>query len=157
MARSAAPAGGAGITGGIRGFFRMIWWLCVVSVLAAGATMPFAAHHFGTVTPWGVIANIVAIPLTGMWIMPPGMLVLITQMLAPAFTAVPVAIMQFGTELLSMVAHFMAELPAAGLRVKPPSGFVLIIGLLAVLCITLANGRWHRCCAVGGIVMAATV
>ena len=32
----------------------------------AMATAPFAAQHFGTVTPWGLVANIIGIPLTGL-------------------------------------------------------------------------------------------
>jgi predicted membrane metal-binding protein len=31
------------------------------------ATAPFAAQHFGTVTPWGLVTNIIGIPLIGLW------------------------------------------------------------------------------------------
>jgi len=40
----------------------LITMLC----LSAMATAPFAAQHFGTVTPWGLVANIIGIPLTGL-------------------------------------------------------------------------------------------
>ena len=60
-------------------------WIChypmaliIMSCLSAMATAPFAAQHFGTVTPWGLVANIIGIPLTGLWIMPTGMILTIS-------------------------------------------------------------------------------
>jgi hypothetical protein len=38
--------------------------LITMSCLSAMATAPFAAQHFGTVTPWGLVANIIGIPLS---------------------------------------------------------------------------------------------
>ena len=52
----------------------------VASLIAATATAPFTAQHFGSVTPWGVAANIMGIPLTGLWIMPGGILLAIGYM-----------------------------------------------------------------------------
>ena len=47
------------------------------SLLANCATAPFAAQHFGSFTPWGVLANMIAIPLTGFLIMPSALLYVI--------------------------------------------------------------------------------
>ena len=52
----------------------------VASLIAATATALFTAQHFGSVTPWGVAANIMGIPLTGLWIMPGGILLAIGYM-----------------------------------------------------------------------------
>ena len=54
--------------------FRYITALMITSLIAGFATWPFAAQHFGGVTIWGVAANILGIPLTGLWIMPAGLL-----------------------------------------------------------------------------------
>ena len=97
-----------------------IWRLIVMSILAAAATTPFAAHHFGIVTPWGVLANVVAIPLTGLLIMPAGLTLLVTHLLMPGWIGGPAAIMQLGIEWLIMVAEITASLPGAGIRVAPP-------------------------------------
>ena len=37
----------------------------LAALVAGGATMPLTAYHFGTVAPWGVLANLIGIPLTG--------------------------------------------------------------------------------------------
>ena len=39
---------------------------------------PLTAYHFGAIAPWGVLANLIGIPLTGLLIMPAGMAVLVT-------------------------------------------------------------------------------
>jgi competence protein ComEC len=70
--------------GAPRGGWRLWRWfreLVIASVIASLATLPFTAQHFGLVTPWGVIANLIGIPLTGLWIMPAGLTVLATQLL----------------------------------------------------------------------------
>ncbi|HAO58142.1 MAG TPA: hypothetical protein DCR05_08320, partial [Alphaproteobacteria bacterium] len=59
--------------GGPRSGWRLWRWfreLVIASVIASLATLPFTAQHFGLVTPWGVVANLIGIPLTGLWIMP---------------------------------------------------------------------------------------
>ena len=58
--------------------FRCPIALITMSCLSATATAPFAAQHFGTVTPWGLVANIIGIPLTRLWIMPTGMILTIS-------------------------------------------------------------------------------
>ena len=121
-----------------------IWRLIVMSILAAAATTPFAAHHFGVVTPWGVLANVVAIPLTGFWIMPAGLTLLVTHLLAPGWVGPPATIMQLGIDWLIAVSEITASLPGAGVRVPPPSSGVLIIGLLGALCLVLRDSRIHR-------------
>ena len=50
-------------------------WLYVASVsvttLVAGtASAPFAVYHFGRFVNYGVVANLVAVPLTTVWVMP---------------------------------------------------------------------------------------
>ena len=50
-------------------------------MIASLATLPFNAQHFGLVTSWGVVANLIGIPLTGLWIMPIGLTVLAAQLL----------------------------------------------------------------------------
>ena len=54
-------------------------------IMAALITIPVIAYHFAQFTLWGVVANIIAIPLTGLLILPTGILVLI----AGAFSHMP--------------------------------------------------------------------
>ena len=90
--------------------------------------MPLTAQHFGTVTPWGLLANLAGIPLTGLWIMRAGLGVLLTQFLpSPDWLAtVALWVMQLGIEGLVVVAGLFADLPFAPIRVTPPGAPVLI-------------------------------
>ena len=87
--------------------------------------MPLTAYHFGTVAPWGVLANLIGIPLTGLVIMPAGMAVLVTGALPgpQVFDDAALAAMQFGIDALLAVTGWFAGLPATPLawrRRRPP-------------------------------------
>ena len=117
---------------------RILRWagdLIMASLITSAATTPLTAQHFGTVTPWGVVANLAGIPLTGLWIMPSGLVVLVTQFLpVPAFVeTAALAVMAVGIGLLVQVAALFADLPVSPLRVSPPGAPLLVISGLAGL------------------------
>ena len=44
--------------------------IALTTVIAGSATAPFAIYHFNRFALYGVVANLIAIPITGLWIMP---------------------------------------------------------------------------------------
>ena len=50
--------------------------LMLTSLLAGTATLPFGAYHFGRVQFYFALSNLIAVPLTGVLVMPAGMLAL---------------------------------------------------------------------------------
>ena len=74
-------------------FLSTIWRTMIASIAASIATLPFIAWYFQIITPWGVIANLVAVPFTGFVIMPVGIIYLflviigLGDLLAPLFGA----------------------------------------------------------------------
>jgi len=113
-----------------RRIHRFLWGLVITACFASLATAPFTAQHFGSVTPWGVIANIVAVPLTGLVIMPAGVVLAISlpaglEAFTGHFMAIPIG-------WLVGLAAFFAELPGAGLLVRPP-GFVVLAVLVSTV------------------------
>jgi competence protein ComEC len=48
--------------------------LTIASLLAGLATTPYAAYHFHRIAPYGVIANLLAMPIVSAWVMPMGIL-----------------------------------------------------------------------------------
>ncbi len=50
------------------GWVKGIWALVVSSVVAGGATAPFAAAHFNRLAVYGVIANLLTVPVMGRWL-----------------------------------------------------------------------------------------
>src|SRR5258706_5952200 len=53
---------------------REIMTLALASLVAGLATTPYAAFHFHRVTPYGVVANLAAMPVVSAVVMPAGLL-----------------------------------------------------------------------------------
>src|SRR2546423_12692066 len=49
----------------------------VVSLAAGTATMPYVGFHFHRLGPYGVLANLMAMPIVSIWVMPAGLLALL--------------------------------------------------------------------------------
>ena len=67
---------------------RYLLGVSATTLVASTATAPLAAFHFQTVPTYGVLANLVAVPLTSFVVMPAGMIGLLLMPLGldgPAF------------------------------------------------------------------------
>src|SRR2546423_10169304 len=53
--------------------------LTVVSLLAGTATIPYIAYHFHRISPFGVVANLIAMPVVSACVMPCGILRLLAM------------------------------------------------------------------------------
>ena len=51
----------------------------LASLVAGLATTPYAAFHFHRLAPYGVIANLLAMPVVSAWVMPAGLLGLLAM------------------------------------------------------------------------------
>jgi competence protein ComEC len=51
----------------------------IVSLLAGTATIPYVAYHFHRISTYGVVGNLLAMPIVSVWIMPSGILGLIAM------------------------------------------------------------------------------
>lgn len=106
--------------------------LLLSSLLAGGATAPIAAFHFNRAAPYGLLSNLLALPIMGFWIAP---LACLAAMAAPLGLAEPVLqLMGAGIEQILKIAHWVAELPGA---VRP----VRNAGWPVLACIAL-GGLW---------------
>ena len=121
----------------------------VASLVASTATAPFTAQHFGTVTPWGVAANIVGIPLTGLWIMPSGILLALGYV--TGLETYVIGVMDMGIRLLVTLAQYISSLPLAGWRTYPPG--YLVLAVLSAGCLIFIG--CHRRLYPLGILMLA--
>ncbi len=98
------------------------WWRRVLahllagamtSLLAGGATMPFGVHHFGRVQIYFVIANMIAVPLTSLVVMPAGMIALLAMPFGLDW--LPLVILGWGVDGVLWVARVTAAWPEATL------------------------------------------
>jgi len=120
------------------------FWLAttmLTSVIATLMTAPFAMYHFDRLSTYGVIANLIAIPLTGFWVMPMGMAALL---LMPFGLDAPFwHLAARGCDGILWIAHTVSAWPYAVLvtPAMPIAALVAIALGLVVLC--LMRSRWR--------------
>jgi competence protein ComEC len=132
-----------------RGWFpRVMIYICkwgaglVVTALVAGvATGIIGAHHFGRIAPFGLLGNMLGMPVFSLLIMPMGVLALVLMPLGLA--SLPLTVMSLGLSLLLKIAAFTAELGGDAGIVGNVSGSVAML-LLGALFIALLFPGWWR-------------
>jgi competence protein ComEC len=134
---------------------RYMGALALSSVVATAATAPFAAFHFHNFYGYGLPANMLALPVLGVLVMPAATLALLLMPFGLEGPAL--AVMGFGIELILAVARFVAHWPGAVLllRALPLAAFLLIVAGGLWFC--LWQTRWRRWGAAPmalGVVMA---
>ena len=89
--------------------------LILASLVAGLATTPYAAYHFHRIAPYGVLANLLAMPVVSAWVMPMGIVGVIAMPFG--FDAECWRQMGYGIEWMDAVALWVASLPGAFGRV----------------------------------------
>jgi competence protein ComEC len=125
--------------------WRLIMYVAgcaLTTVVASAATTPFSIYHFSRFSTYGVVANLIAVPLSGIWIMPLGMLgILLIPFGLADFCFV---LMAQGIEIIIAVAAFVADLPGASLAVQRPPLSALLLTVLGGLWLCLWRTAWRR-------------
>jgi competence protein ComEC len=114
---------------------REIVGLLLVSLFAGTATIPYIAYHFHRISPYGVVGNLLAMPVVSAWVMPWGILGLI---------AMPFGLdgycwwlMGLGIDWMVAVAVWVASFPGAlGRMAAFDAGPLIVCSLgLVLLCL----------------------
>ncbi|WP_343039702.1 ComEC/Rec2 family competence protein [Paracoccus limosus] len=113
-------------------WLRPVAMLLLSSLVASLATSPLAAAHFGRMTQYGLLANLLVVPVVGILVMPGGV---IAALLAPLGLAQPALwCMGLGVKWMLLVAGWIASLGGAVTLVRlPPPAVVPLLGLGACL------------------------
>jgi competence protein ComEC len=120
--------------------------LVASSVIAGFATAPYAAAHFNRFTDYGLVANLMTVPIMGAVVMPAGV---VAALLAPFGLAwLPLWVMQQGARWILFVAHWIAGLDGAVTAIPSPGPWVMVLITLGGLWIILWRGRAQM----GGVV-----
>jgi len=85
--------------------------LVLASLVAGLATTPYAAFHFHRVTPYGVLANLAAMPVVSALVMPAGLLGLVAMPFG--FDGLFWWLMGVGIDWMIAVTRWVAALPGA--------------------------------------------
>lgn len=122
----------------IRRYFIGVSLMTVIANLATG---PFAVYSFNRFAVYGLAANLIAVPLTALWIMPWGVVVLL--LMPFGFEALALAPMGWGIDGLITVAQTVAAWPGSVklLPAMPDAG--LAAAAAGGLWLCLWRGRWR--------------
>ena len=116
--------------------------LVTASLVAGLATTLFAAYHFHRLAPYGVLANLLAMPAVSVWVMPSGLLALLA--LPFGFDRPFWWLMGEGIEWIIVAATWVANLPGAVGRIPAFGIAPLLLGTagLVVVCLLRSPLRW---------------
>ena len=121
---------------------REIATLALASLVAGLATTPYAAFHFHRVTPYGVLANLAAMPVVSAIVMPAGLLGLLAMPFG--FDGVFWRIMGGGIDWMIVVTQWVAALPGAIGRMAAFGAGPLVAASLGIILLGLLRTplRW---------------
>jgi len=115
--------------------------VAVTSLIASLATAPFAAYHFNRLVLYGVLANLLAVPLTAFWIMP---WALVAFLLMPfGLEDLALVPMGWGIDGLLIVAAEVASWPGAFWAIKAMPLSALLAFTLGGLWLTIWQRPWR--------------
>ena len=135
-----------------RGIALYVAGVSFTTLVASMATAPFVLYHFNQVAKFGLIANLVAVPVTALWVMPAAML---SFLLLPfGWEKLALTPMGWGTEQVIRAADWVAGLPEAT-EILPSAPAWALAGLaLGGLWLCVLRGRL-RLAGLAGVVLFA--
>ena len=125
----------------VRKIFRILLTAFATSLVAGTLSSIPAAYHFGRLAPFSVVANMLALPIVGIIIMP---MALVGTLLMPfGFEYLPYKLMQFGLGLLMQISDRVAgwqwsNVTAGNLGLAPAIALALAATFLC-----LVTTRWR--------------
>ncbi|AQS85703.1 MAG: ComEC/Rec2 family competence protein [Acetobacter aceti] len=124
-----------------RRFLVHVTTLALTSLLAGTATLPVSMAHFGEIQPFFVVANLIAVPMTALWVMPAGLLAVLLMPLHLEHPALDV--MGWGVDGIIWLASTVARWPAARIAVPMTPGWGLALFLFGLCWLCLWSRKWR--------------
>jgi competence protein ComEC len=120
---------------------RPVFMLVLSSVVAGFATAPYAAAHFNRYADYGLIANLLTVPVMGAVVMPAGA---VAALLAPFGLAAPALwVMEQGSAWILFVAHRVADMDGSVTGIVEPGPWVMPLVTFGGAWLVIWQGR-HR-------------
>ena len=130
-----------GDAGWIRRLAMHVAALALTSLLAGTASAPYAAYHFGRVQVYFVLSNMLAVPLTAMWVMPAGLIAL--ALMPFGLEALALVPMGWGVQAILWIAHAATDLPASTFAVPHMPAWGLGVLSLGIAWLGIWRTRWR--------------
>ncbi len=121
---------------------RELALLTLASLVAGLATTPYAAFHFHRVTPYGLLANLAAMPVVSALVMPAGLLGLLAMPFG--LDGLFWQMMGWGIDWMVAVTQWVAKLPGAVGRITAFGTGPLIVASAGIIALGLLRTplRW---------------
>lgn len=120
-------------------WLRPVFAVLVSSFIAGAATAPIAAAHFNQVAQYGLLANVLSVPLMGVLVVPAGVLAFLLEPLGLGW--IGFLVMEAGINWILWVADFVSRLEGAVWKVPTPGPLALPLIALGAIWLILWNGR----------------
>jgi competence protein ComEC len=116
-----------------------VFTLVLSSVIGGFATAPFAAAHFNRFSDYGLLANILTVPVMGAVVMPAGVM---AALLAPfGLAGIPLWVMEQGARWILFVADWVSSLEGSVTAIPAPGPLALPLITMGGLILILWRGR----------------
>ena len=111
------------------------------TLIASAAVAPFSAYHFHKSQQYAVLANLIALPVCNILVMPAALAALVVMPLG--LEVIPLYVMGWGIEAMVWIALRVAHLPGAVINVPamPTAAFLLMVA--GGLWLMLWQTRWR--------------
>ncbi|MEP4380701.1 MAG: ComEC/Rec2 family competence protein [Alphaproteobacteria bacterium] len=124
-----------------RRIFMYFLAIAFSSLIASLATAPFAVFHFNRFAPMGLAANLLAVPITALWVMPLEVLALLLMPLGLEGVILPA--LGWGVEIVLWIARTVASWPGAAVTVAEPTIAGMILAAFGGLWLCLWRRGWR--------------
>jgi competence protein ComEC len=138
MAQPPAPRA-AMLERALRGGGRWVLLGALTSLVAGLATTPYAAFHFHRLAPYGLLANMLAMPVISFVIMPAA--VISTLLMPFGYDALGWQVMGFGIEIMLRIARWVASIPGAEGRIAAFGVGAVLVATLGLIVLALPTTR----------------
>ena len=127
--------------GSVRRAGLYVLGLAFTTMVTTVATAPFTIYHFNRFPLYSVAANATAVPITGFWVMPWGIVsVLLMPLGLEKFALVP---MSWGIEAIAWIGHQVTSWPGAVMQVPSLDAGALALVSIGGLWLCIWTGRWR--------------
>ncbi len=115
--------------------------VALTTLIAGSATAPFASFHFGRFPHYGMIANVLAVPVTALWVMP--WMIIAIALMPLGLESLALTPMGWGVDLVLSIADRVAHLPGAVSLLPAMPGWTLGVMAFGGLWLCLWRRRWR--------------
>lgn len=116
--------------------------IVVADFIASMATLPFVIYHFNRISVYTSLANLLAGPIIGLWIMPCVLVVLIS--IPFGLEKYPLQFVGKGIDLLNEIADMVAHMDHASLQILSMPNWGLFLIVCGGLWLAIWQTKWRH-------------